>query len=332
MDKSIDIEKTRKNLKVIEKVKKVKAALGIVALTAFVGAASLTVPNISKPVSISESGKPAATILLNKGYKHIENKKMLTYRLVEQNKNHISLLPFVYSTKMNKELWGGQKVKQNNFVLMYAPKTIPVHEIIAKYGKYSKNVNVEIASGVIEKFWEEVKPIAKEYNLPPELICGIIMIESAGKNYEKSDVGAAGLMQINPIHFEKYNLNWENVFNPKMNIGAGTAILNEAVTKLIGNDGKNSIIKYFSNLLEGVQPDPKLQDMVSLVIASYNRGISGVIEDVNHKGASAFEKADYVNAVNGATLLIYKLRLQEKSQIVEIAKNKEIDRASINIG
>ena len=93
-----------------------------------------------------------------------------------------------------------------------------------------------------------------------------------------------------------------------------------------------STLTFLLYLLEGVQPDPKLQDMVSLVIASYNRGISGVIEDVNYKGASAFEKADYVNAVNGATLLIYKLRLQEKSQIVEIAKNKEIDRASINIG
>lgn len=333
VNKLIDIkEKTKKDSEVIEKVKKVKKALSIVALTAFVGAASLVAPNISKPVSISESGKPVASILLNKGYGHIENKKMPAYRLVNPDKNYISLLPFAYSAKTNKNFEGYLKGNQNNFVLTYSSKSISLQEIMTRYSGYSKNVDIKIANRVIEKFWEEVKPIAKEYNVPPELICGIIMIESAGKNYEKSSVGAAGLMQINPVHFEKYGLDWNNIFNPKINISAGTAILEEAVTKFIGDSGKNTITKYFSDLLIGAQPDPRLQDMISLVIASYNRGISGVIDATAYKGMSAFERADYVNAVKGATLLIYKLRLQEKKQIVEIAENRVIDKAGISIG
>jgi len=76
------------------------------------------------------------------------------------------------------------------------------------------------------KITEIVFRKSKDYGLDPNLIMGLIEIESNFKRYAVSSKGAYGLMQINyNVWKDEYNLNPERIFDIEYNIDIGMKIL-----------------------------------------------------------------------------------------------------------
>ncbi len=81
------------------------------------------------------------------------------------------------------------------------------------------------------KYIEYIEDASKEFSVPPETICAVIYAESSFNKDAKSAVGARGLMQIMPATFDdiqkalKTSYTYDDLFDPKVNIRAGTYYL-----------------------------------------------------------------------------------------------------------
>lgn len=92
-----------------------------------------------------------------------------------------------------------------------------------------------IDSTYVLDYEEEVKSASEKYNVPQELIYGVIKTESSFNPKAVSSAGARGLMQITPDTFEWLNLyyaddkldgkNPELLFKEEINIEYGTLLL-----------------------------------------------------------------------------------------------------------
>lgn len=92
-----------------------------------------------------------------------------------------------------------------------------------------------IDSTYVLDYEEEVKSASEKYNVPQELIYGVIKTESSFNPKAVSSAGARGLMQITPDTFEWLNLyyaddkldgkNPELLFEEEINIEYGTLLL-----------------------------------------------------------------------------------------------------------
>lgn len=107
---------------------------------------------------------------------------------------------------------------------------------------------------------------ATRHGLDPELVMGVIEVESAGYHLAESHVGAMGLMQLLPSTGKelagKLEIEWmgpDTLFDPVINIQLGTAYLRELADRYDGN--------------------------VSLALAAYNWG-PGRIDRRLRRGAS----------------------------------------------
>jgi len=70
-----------------------------------------------------------------------------------------------------------------------------------------------------------VQLYSQRFDLPPELILGLILVESRFDHYAISGVGALGLMQIMPFWKNKLGTPQDNLFEIETNIRYGCAIL-----------------------------------------------------------------------------------------------------------
>lgn len=94
-----------------------------------------------------------------------------------------------------------------------------------------------------------ITEVAKNYRLDPKLIVSIIKAESFGYKYAIGPKDELGLMQIN-IHDPSLRLSrwqYENIFDPEVNINIGASILKWFIMKFNGNTIK-AIEAYNSGL------------------------------------------------------------------------------------
>lgn len=117
-----------------------------------------------------------------------------------------------------------------------------------------------------------VESNARKYNVPVELICGVILQESGGNARAVSHAGARGLMQLMPATARRFGVT--DSFNPTQNIEGGT--------------------RYLRFLLDRFNGD------LSLALAGYNSG-EGNVEKYGNKIPPFAETRAYVPNVLGYT-------------------------------
>ncbi|MEN8152682.1 MAG: lytic transglycosylase domain-containing protein [Acidobacteriota bacterium] len=79
---------------------------------------------------------------------------------------------------------------------------------------------------IFSKIMDVVFKKSKEYKIDPNIIMGLIQVESNFKPYAVSNRGAYGLMQVNYSVWKKeLNINTEKIFDIEYNIDLGIRIL-----------------------------------------------------------------------------------------------------------
>ncbi len=84
-----------------------------------------------------------------------------------------------------------------------------------------------------EKLRPMIDEIATEYDLEPELVMGVIKVESSFNEGSRSRVGAQGLMQIMPGTAR--HMKCSNVWEPESNIRCGCKVLTRYLKRYDGN-------------------------------------------------------------------------------------------------
>ncbi len=137
--------------------------------------------------------------------------------------------------------------------------------------------------------------IGKKYAINPALILAVIRVESSFNNFSYSDMGAVGLMQVNPvtglylikkykIKSKKFNYNTKYIeylpvnylYNPSLNIRIGARYL-------------LSLLYEFKNL--------------KLALFAYNAGPTIVFQTINSNRFNPKEKADILNKLENTNQL-----------------------------
>lgn len=135
----------------------------------------------------------------------------------------------------------------------------------------AKNIT-QLQAGRIAHLAPVIEHCARKYNVPVELICGVILQESGGNAKAVSSAGARGLMQLMPGTARRFGV--ANSFDPVQNIEGGT--------------------KYLRFLLDRFKGD------ISLALAGYNAG-EGNVEKYGNKIPPFKETQNYVPNVLGYT-------------------------------
>jgi len=123
-----------------------------------------------------------------------------------------------------------------------------------------------------------IENAAKKYNVPVEVICGVMLQESGAQSHAVSHCGAKGLMQLMPATARRFGV--KNPLDPAQNIDGGTAYL-------------SWLIRHFKGDLQ-------------LAIAAYNAGEKN-IEKYGNKIPPFHETRNYVPAVLGYTQSMIKI-------------------------
>jgi soluble lytic murein transglycosylase-like protein len=92
----------------------------------------------------------------------------------------------------------------------------------------------------------EAHALSKQYKLAPNLILGVMAIESNFHPYIQSHAGAQGLMQVmTGIHTKRYQAYGGNLtaFDPITNMRVGVAVLSDAI-KLKGGSIEDGLKFY----------------------------------------------------------------------------------------
>lgn len=134
----------------------------------------------------------------------------------------------------------------------------------------------------ITQYMGHIKQAAVKYNLPPELIAGVIYQESRGNPTATSHCGAMGLMQLMPETAAR--LGVKNPFDPADNINGGAKYIRQMLDKFNGrvefavaayNAGPGNVMKY-----NGIPPFRETQDYVPKVLGyAENFKASGLFID-----------------------------------------------------
>ncbi len=122
----------------------------------------------------------------------------------------------------------------------------------------------------LAKYAPIIEQAAKKYNVPVELICGVILQESNAKLKAVSHCGAQGLMQLMPGTAKRFGVT--NAFDPKQNIDGGTHYLSWLMKRFDGN--------------------------IELTLAAYNAG-EGNVEKYGNKVPPFKETQNYIPKVLG---------------------------------
>ena len=84
-----------------------------------------------------------------------------------------------------------------------------------------------------EKYRPLIDEIAHKYDLEPELVMGVIKVESSFNADSRSRVGAQGLMQVMPGTAR--HMKCSNVWDPEGNIHCGCKVLSRYLKRYDGN-------------------------------------------------------------------------------------------------
>jgi soluble lytic murein transglycosylase-like protein len=88
---------------------------------------------------------------------------------------------------------------------------------------YSSNAEASAVSELKKKYDHLVTTIANNYNIDPQLVHSIILVESNYDKYAVSSKGAMGLMQLMPETAKDYGV--KDIFDPYENIKGGVRYL-----------------------------------------------------------------------------------------------------------
>jgi soluble lytic murein transglycosylase-like protein len=134
----------------------------------------------------------------------------------------------------------------------------------------------------ITQYMSHIKQAAVKYNLPPELIAGVIYQESRGNSNAVSHCGAMGLMQLMPETAARLGVT--NPFDPADNIEGGAKYIRQMLDRFNGkvefavaayNAGPGNVSKY-----NGIPPFRETQDYVPKVLGyAENFKASGLFID-----------------------------------------------------
>jgi len=124
----------------------------------------------------------------------------------------------------------------------------------------------------LAKYAPLIQESAVKYNVPVELICGVILQESGGNARATSPAGAKGLMQLMPATARRFGV--KDIYDPRQNVDGGTAYLRFLMDRFKGN--------------------------IELVLAGYNAG-EGNVEKYGNKIPPFAETKAYVPNVLGYT-------------------------------
>ena len=124
----------------------------------------------------------------------------------------------------------------------------------------------------LAKYAPFIQEAAVRYNVPIELICGVILQESGGNPRAASPAGAKGLMQLIPQTARRFGVR--DIFDPRQNIHGGA--------------------RYLRFLMD------RFKNNIELVLAGYNAGEANV-EKYGNKIPPFAETKQYVPNVLGYT-------------------------------
>jgi YVTN family beta-propeller protein len=99
--------------------------------------------------------------------------------------------------------------------------------------------SLQLAEGVggiggvdgVMKWAPIIEAASVRHNIPAALIAAIITVESGGDPEAVSPAGAQGLMQLMPMHLERFDIPKEKWRDPATNIDAGSRLLSELVRR-----------------------------------------------------------------------------------------------------
>lgn len=142
--------------------------------------------------------------------------------------------------------------------------------------------------GKLQEYEPLIRAAANRYNLPPELIAGVVWQESRGNSRAVSHCGAMGLMQLMPA--TAANLGVSNAFDPIQCIDGGAKYLRQMLDKFgrvefavaAYNAGPGNVSKF-----GGVPPFAETQNYVPKVLGFAN----------SFKVAGAFQQMSTPTAV-----------------------------------
>jgi soluble lytic murein transglycosylase-like protein len=141
----------------------------------------------------------------------------------------------------------------------------------------SRNISMKHAKR-LARYAPLIENAAKKYNVPVELICGVILQESGANPRARSHCGARGLMQLMPATARRFGV--KNSYDPAQNIDGG--------------------VKYLRWLLDRFDGD------IELALAGYNAG-EGNVEKYGNKIPPFRETQAYVPAVLSFTQSIVEI-------------------------
>lgn len=104
--------------------------------------------------------------------------------------------------------------------------------LVAMSGKLAKRMPDRRAR---EEFLVTVHYEAKRAGLDPQLVLGLIQVESAFRKYAVSDAGARGFMQVMPFWVKLIGRRNDNLFHLRINLRYGCVILRHYLDLENGN-------------------------------------------------------------------------------------------------
>lgn len=124
-----------------------------------------------------------------------------------------------------------------------------------------------------QRFDGYIRDAARLYQIPPELVRAVIMVESGFSPRAVSPANAKGLMQLMPATAQRMQV--EDIFDPRQNIYGGVRYLrilanlfngDLALTVAAYNAGEGAVLRY-----GGIPPYRETEDYVTRVIGHYRK-------------------------------------------------------------
>ncbi|TAK36099.1 MAG: lytic transglycosylase domain-containing protein [Chloroflexota bacterium] len=89
--------------------------------------------------------------------------------------------------------------------------------------------------GSLASYASEVAAASERFGVDPRLVMAVMRQESGGNPYATSAVGAAGLMQLMPATFASMGYDPSRIYEPSLNIEAGTRYLSSTLAAFGGD-------------------------------------------------------------------------------------------------
>jgi len=168
---------------------------------------------------------------------------------------------------------GGEMTCEVSLIDRIEPDEVPYPELAPVAGPAESPTG----AGAIARLHLEANPrfdpiiqrVAKEQGVDPTLVRAVIQVESGYEPRARSAKGAVGLMQVMPETAMQYGVRPRSLYDPRVNIEAGSKHLKSLLDHLPLNlalaayNAGEAAVQRFS----GIPPYPETQKYVSTILA-----------------------------------------------------------------